>query len=399
MKEKHDNNKVNLQRRALLGSALKLGAVTAGGMALAGCGGESSSSSRNSSSNESMTEAALPSENYRIDVHCHHIPDFYRASMESNGVTTAGGIPLPDWNPQIAVNFMNLFGIQSQVVSISEPGVTYLSTAQERLDMAMQINDYTTNTLINSIEHPGRFGGFAVLPIGDADNSVDISNASTEASRAMNVLGMDGIGIYSNYDGVYLGDPVFEPLMATLNDLGAMVFVHPATPQEVPSRLALPSFLYEFPFDTTRAAVNLLYNGVFKNYPNIRWMLGHAGGAIPFLSYRTSLLTYSPPLTSALGLEQLAPEEVAESYANLFYDTALSPSSAAMKCLQEVTKPDHILFASDFPFAGPIYNPSITTDPQPLLSETFTNTQRIQVERDNALAQLPNLALRIHQSG
>ena len=345
-----------------------------------------------------MADNALPSGNYRIDVHCHHIPDFYRSSLDSYGVTTGGGIPFPDWNPQIAVSFMNLFGIQTQVVSISEPGVTYLPTSQERLDMAMQINDYTTDTLINSIEHPGRFGGFAVLPIGDADNSVDISNASAEATRAMNVLGMDGIGLYSNYGGVYLGDPVFEPLMQTLNDLGAMVFVHPVTPEQIPSRLVPPSFLYEFPFDTTRAAVNMLYNGVFKNYPNIRWLLAHAGGTLPFLSYRTSLLTYSPLSTMGLGLEQLSQEEVAESYSNLFYDTALSPSSAAMKCVKEVTSLDHILFASDFPFSGPIYIPSITTDPQPQLSETFTNSERIQVERNNALVQLPNLALRVQQS-
>ncbi len=383
------NSPQSISRRKLLSNALQLGAVSVGGSALAACG-ISSATANTSSSTGDQPDAVLPSGNFRVDVHCHHIPDFYRLSLATHGIVTAGGIPIPAWSPDMAVNFMNQFGIQTQVVSISEPGVTYLATPQERLDMAQQINNYTASTLINSPTYPGRFGGFAVLPLGDLNNPLDIANACTEAIRAINVLGMDGIGILSNYQGIYLGDPRLAPLMATLNTLGAMVFLHPVTPVK-PDNIVLPTFLFEFTFDTTRAAVNMLYNGVYRTYPNIRWLLAHAGGTLPFLSYRTSLFTLTPAAADALSLPVLNEVEVLGSYANLFYDTALSPAPSAMKSVREVTSLDHILFATDWPFSGPVFLATASGDPQPRLSQTFNNNERLKVERNNAFAQFPRI--------
>lgn len=329
---------------------------------------------------------------FRIDVHCHHIPDFYRTSLTEHGILTAGGIPLPPWSPLAATTFMDAYGIQAQVVSISEPGVTYLPTPDERLAMARQINDYTRDSLIATSDPllHGRFGGFAVLPLGDLSDPQDIANACAEAKRAVTVLGMDGVGLYSSYQGVYLGDPRLEPLMATLNTLGAMVFVHPVTPAAMPS-LGLPTFLFEFPFDTTRAATNLLYHGVFARYPGIRWLLAHAGGALPYLAYRISLLTLYPALAQNLGLN--GPDEQNAELAGLFYDTALSPAPSAMASARQVTNVSHIMFATDWPFSAPLF--VVPGDPAPQLSQTFTATERQQVDRSNALSQFPLLAQRI----
>lgn len=364
-------------RRDLLKKAFQVSAAAAAGSAL-------------------MPEAASAGlfgiGNFRIDVHCHHIPDFYRASMAAHGITTAGGVPIPPWSPELAVDFMNKYDIQTQVVSIYEPGVTYFPTASERVSLARQINDYTTYSLIGntSLTMKNRFGGFAVLPLGEDNTVSDIANASAEAIRAYDTLKMDGIGIFSNYGGVYLGDPLFEPLMATLNMLGAMVFLHPVTPNGYPN-LGLPTFLYEFPFDTTRAVTNMLYKGVFKRYPNIRWLLAHAGGAVPFLSYRTSLLTIYPVLAQNLGISALDNGNLA--YAKLFYDTALSPAPAAMKSVREVTSVSHIMFATDWPFSSQIF--VVPGDPAPQLSETFSSSERYLVERSNALVQFPRVAARL----
>ena len=378
-----------LDRRALLTGALQLGTASVGALALAGC--EATGAPLPADSEE--PEVTLPSGNFRVDVHCHHIPDFYRLSLATHGVLTAGGIPIPAWSPSLAVEFMNRYGIQTQVVSISEPGVAYLSTAEERLAMAMQLNDYTTQELINSSTSllAGRFGGFAVLPLGDLNDPADIVNACNEARRAIQVLGMDGVGIFSNYQGVYLGDPRLLPLMQVLNELEAMVFLHPVTPVK-PAAITLPSFLFEFTFDTTRAAVNMLYNGTYRKFPRIRWLLAHAGGTLPFLAYRTSLLTLSPALADNLGLEILDQVELFGSYRKLYYDTALSPAPSAMKSVREVTSLDHILFATDWPFSNLAFLLSVDGDPQPRLSETFTNAERILVERDNALDQFPRIA-------
>ncbi len=387
MKKEQHNVEVSMKRRELLKGALQLGTITAGASAITACDRSNPVADASGVPPDGTT---LPSGNFRVDVHCHHIPDFYRLSLAAHGVVTAGGIPIPPWSPDLAVNFMNQFGIQTQVVSISEPGVAYLPTPEERLAMAVQINNYTTSELINSSAYPGRFGGFAVLPIGDPNNPQDIINASNEAIRAVTQLGMDGIGLLSNYNGIYLGDPRLDPLMATLNALGVMVFVHPVTPVK-PDNIVLPTFLFEFTFDTTRAAVNMLYMGVYRLFPNIRWLLAHAGGTLPFLAYRTSLFTLTPAAADALGLPVLNDVEVFGSYADLFYDTALSPAPSAMKSVREVTSLEHVLFATDWPFSGPVFLATTSGDPQPRLSETFNNSERLAVERNNALAQFPRL--------
>lgn len=330
-------------------------------------------------------------DNFRIDVHCHHIPDFYRASLAENGITTAGGIPLPSWSPLEAVHFMNTHGIQVQVVSISEPGVYYLPSPDQRKQMAIRINDYTTEQLMNS-EHPvrkGRFGGFGVLPLRDTDNTVDVNNACREAERIVHHLRMDGVGLFSSYNGVYLGDEKLDPLMETLDELGAMVFVHPVTPDNIPD-LGLPTFLFEFPFDTTRAVVNMRYKRIFERFPKIRWLLAHAGGATPFIAERADSL-HLYPQTEAAGSVDLPNDQGA--YANLFYDTALSPDASAMGAVAETAPVSNIMFATDWPFAGPVF--LLPGDPAPRLKDTFTDLQLKQVLRNNALEQFPTIRERI----
>jgi predicted TIM-barrel fold metal-dependent hydrolase len=324
----------------------------------------------------------------RIDVHCHHIPDFYRQSLADHGITEAGGKKLPAWSPTQAVTFMNNFGIAAQVVSISEPGVTYLPTAEQRNAMARKINDYTYETLMTGA-NAKRFGGFAVLPLGDLNDPADIANAQAEATRAITVLGFDGVGLFSHYGGAYLGDKRLKPLMNTLNNLGAMVFLHPVTP--VMPDLGLPAFLFEFPFDTTRAAVNLSYTNTFTLYPRVRWLLAHAGGTLPFLAYRASLLQYVTPAMQNLGLGILDEQNL--DFGRLFYDTALSPAPSAMQSVREVAPISHIMFATDWPFSAEIF--TIPGDPAPQLPRTFNSTELPKVLRDNALAQFPRLKQRL----
>lgn len=287
---------------------------------------------------------------------------------------------------------MDEHAIQTQVVSISEPGVTYLPAPAERVAMARRINHYTRDTLITA-QDPllrDRFGGFAVLPLGDLSDPGDVTGACAGAVRALTVLRMDGVGLFSSYGGAYLGDPRLEPLMAVLDRLGSMVFVHPVTPAAMPD-LGLPTFLYEFPFDTTRAAVNMLYRGVYARYPDIRWLLAHAGGTLPFLAYRAGLLTLYPALAQNLGLRDLDDQKA--QLARLFYDTALSPAASAVASVHQVTSVRHIMFATDWPFSAPVF--LAPGDPAPQLSETFSAAERTLIERTNALAQFPRLAARL----
>lgn len=355
-------------RRHLLKSALSVGATaTLGGLA-------------------PLTVQAGPTP-FRIDVHAHLIPDFYRAALKAYDVPNDGGMAPPAWSPDKAVGFMDKFGIQAQVVSLSEPGLGFLPDAHSRVLMARQINDYIRQALLEAPAYSKlhrRFGGFASLPLGRADDPQEVTQASQEALRAINVLGLDGIGLYSNYQGIYLGDPRLDPLMRTLDQLGAMVFIHPVAPPAGPD-LSIPNFVLEFPFETTRAVTNMLYKGIYWRYPRIRWLLAHAGGTIPFLSYRSALL--------ALNLDPRR-----SSYARLFFDTALSAAPPAMAAVRQITEVSHVLLGTDFPYSQLTYALKLPGDPNAELNDTFNAPERQLVDRGNALAQLPRLARRLGTS-
>jgi predicted TIM-barrel fold metal-dependent hydrolase len=149
----------------------------------------------------------------------------------------------------------------------------------------------------------------------------------------------------------------------------------------------VPGFAAEFTFDTSRAALNLIWSGTAQRSPNVRFVFSHAGGTAPFLAWRWSLLDAHPTL------RERAPHGVMHYLSKFFYDTALSANSHALRSLQELVGPSQILFGSDFPFAPePITRLSI----EGLASYAgFDASARAAIERSNALALLPRLRARL----
>ncbi|MEU1999501.1 amidohydrolase family protein [Nocardia gamkensis] len=330
------------------------------------------------------TRQPAPSGTYRIDLHAHFLPPDYRAALLEHGHVTIGGYPTPDWSPEQALAFMDYYGIRAQALSVSDPGVSFLR-GKEAADMARYCNTYAAGLLR---DHPERFGAFAVLPMPDIPGSI------AEAAYALDELRLDGVVLLSAYDGVYLGDPRFEPLLIALNQRNAYVFVHPAAiAADAKPKLPLPDFLEEFTFDTTRAATLMMATGMTQRYPNIRFQLAHAGGTLPFLSHRISVAAQT--VIGELWPEDLPRPSLLDTQrqiGNFFYDTALSGSAAAMASVLAVGKRDHVVFGSDWPFSALTLPQSGTHDPAPGLSDIFDADQRMEVERINPLRQLPRLA-------
>lgn len=328
------------------------------------------------------SDESLPSSPYRIDMHAHVLPPQYRAALLSHGHLTIGGYPTPQWSLEAALDFMDRYGIAAQVLSVSDPGVDFLP-AREAADLARYCNNYVADLIR---KHPQRFGALAVLPMHD------LTAALAELDHALDQLHLDGVVLLSAYNGIYLGDPRFEPLMRALDARNAYVFVHPAAvPADAKPELPLPDFMMEFTFDTTRAAGLLIAGGTLARYPHIRFQLAHAGGTVPFLAHRLGIASHTPigalwpssaPRPSVL--------DVARHIGNFFYDTALSPAPAAMRSVLAVSRAEHIVFGSDWPFSALTFSGS--GDPQPELSETFDVDSRIRIERENALRELPRLA-------
>jgi predicted TIM-barrel fold metal-dependent hydrolase len=225
---------------------------------------------------------------------------------------------------------------------------------------------------------PQRFGAFAMLPLPDVDAAI------AELEYALDVVRLDGVILFSNYDGHYLGDDMFEALHAELNRRKAVVLVHPCTPLGLEmSHLRFPESMLEVCFETTRTAYSLILGGVMKRYPDIRFILAHAGGATPYLAGRASITAsllenahgLGPAIGDAAGVISSAFHGLKQAMPNLlryyvefkqnvlpegplyflkrfFYDTALSASPHVWGSLLTVAAPSQILFGSDYCFAG-----------------------------------------------
>ena len=324
----------------------------------------------------------------RIDLHAHHIPPVYRAALLEAGMVTIAGYPTPVWTPERAIAFMDGFGIKLQVLSLSDPGVSFLSGDRART-LARQVNEYTAELMR---DHPTRFGGFAVLPLPDIAASLD------ELAYALDVLRLDGVALLTSYGGENVALPSYDAIWAEINRRRAFVFMHPAalSADDKPS-YPLPDFLVEFTFETTRFCAIALNTGLTTRYPDLRIQLAHAGGAFPYLSYRVAVIQNGAANQMLRDPEPVTSVLPAAQQRGLYYDTALNPAPSAMRSILEISDVGHILFGSDWPFTEGLF--VVPGDPQPPLSETFDAHERHAIERANALAQLPSVARRLGARG
>ncbi|WP_055611573.1 amidohydrolase family protein [Streptomyces phaeochromogenes] len=309
----------------------------------------------------------------RIDVHQHIVPSFYRDRLVASGIAEAGGRALPDWSPEAALEVMDLLGTDTAIVSVSTPGTAFLTDPQEAADLARRLNDFSASL---AAEHPSRFGYFATLPMPDTAAS------ATEARRALDDLGADGVTLLANNQGVYLGadgQDGQDALWQTLNDRGAVVFVHPA---ELPAPAVenIPPFAADFLLDTTRAAYLLVRNGVVRRHPRIRFVLSHAGGFVPYASHRMA--------TAIAADTGRSPLDVLDDFRGFYYDTALSSSPAALPTLLAFARPGHVLFGSDWPFAPAIAGQYFVNGLESGVDPAVLRA----VNRTNAEALFPRLA-------
>lgn len=310
--------------------------------------------------------------NGRIDVHHHLIPPAFVHAMDRKGIREVAGAPLPGWSPEASLSVMDTWGTQTALLSLSAPGV-YFGNIPEACALARECNEYTAGVVQ---QNPGRFGFFAVLPMPLTEQACE------EAIYALDVLKADGIVLLGSTQGTFLGDPRLDELMAELNRRRTVVFVHPNLHASSSTLgLDMPGFLMEFLCDTTRAAVNLVLTGTIERYPDIKWILAHAGGFLPYIAWRLSLANMMAPYNTT------APQGVLSYIKRFYFDTALSPSPYALAALSALVEPSHILFGSDFPFA-----PAVATGLQVnMLSsyEHFDDTLKYGVNRGHALSLFP----------
>jgi len=320
----------------------------------------------------------------RIDVHQHLLPPSYVQWLRKHGIAHAGGRDLPDWSAEAALALMDQIGTATAILSVSTPGTGPAADTAEAVRVARDINDFSAELVKDS---PDRFGFFATLTLPH------LEDALTETARALEDLGADGVILLANTNGTYLGQPEHEELFAELNRRSAVVFIHPA---ELPGPAVpgIPPFAADFLLDTTRAAFLLVRNGIRARYPNIKFILSHAGGFVPYSSYRMALQIFGESVQQSQDLKQMpgdvagrSLDDVLADFSGFYFDIALSGSPAALPSLLAFADPGHVLFGSDFPFAPPVAVQYFTAT-----GDAYRDADHAAINRDNATALFPRLA-------
>ena len=302
----------------------------------------------------------------RIDTHTHVLPAPYVEALPPQLAATHRPLPVEDLDAM-----MRRYAIDAAVVSAGPPGAFFGDPGQAR-ELACILNEELA-AIVRSA--PQRFAALASLPLPDQGAALD------ELRHALDVLQLDGVMLTTHVAGTYLGDAALEPLMAELDRRGAYVFVHPTFPPNGQPLPQHPIWLYEFPFETTRAMANLIYSGAFERYPGIRWQFAHLGGVTPFIAHRLASLAEREP-DQASG----APAGALAYLARQYYDTGLSNHQVGVEATAEVAPFEHIVFGTDWPYLALPDSDDIA----PGLS-FLGEAPRAQLEGEHARALVPRL--------
>ena len=306
-----------------------------------------------------------------VDVHYHFVPPAY---VQGAGNELASGLAYPpykNWTVQSALEQMDANGVGTAVLSISTPGVWFGDNAQGRR-LARICNDYAAQM---RHDHPGRFGLFAAVPLPDTEGSL------AEIAYAFDTLKAEGIGLLTSYKERYVGDDSFFPVLEELNRRHATVFLHPNDPMCCGQiKDFVPSAMIEYPTDTTRAFLSLLYNGALTKFPDINWIVCHSGGTIPMLMGRFMALGRAPAESKRVPVETIP-----AAVRRLYFDTANGFTKPAMAAMMAVADPTHIMFGTDYPYVP------VGANEGGLLQLGLAPEQLQAIFRDNALRLMPGL--------
>ena len=269
-----------------------------------------------------------------IDVHSHVITPEFVSALEIEGRVMDEGFPLPKYDMENHLKWMDEAGVQTSVLTLAAPQPTSAQTVRQTNEAAARIKK----------EHPGRFLFCAALPLPD------VSKAIEEAKYALDVLKADGIKLATNLQGQYLGAPELDTLFSFLNERKAVVILHPHRPEPVNKQVMqqTPLAMQEYLSETTRAVSNMISRNVLARYNDIKVVVPHCGAYLPLAIPRMKSLT---PVMQANKM--VGEIDYEANLRTLYYDLAGAHSPEAIRMLLTITTPDHLLYGSDYPYVTP----------------------------------------------
>jgi 6-methylsalicylate decarboxylase len=310
---------------------------------------------------------------HRVDFHHHFLPPRH---VEQITAQRESGRP-PQWTPDMSLEEMDRNGVATAIVSLVQPGI-WRGEVEASRRLARECNEFGAAM---AKDHPGRFGLFAAIPLPDTDGSL------REIEYALDVVKADGIGLMTQFDGKYLGDPAFTPVMEELNRRKAIVYIHPTQPACCMGLVpGVTVSTIEYATDSSRTLASLLFSGTAARFPDIRFLFSHGGGTVPFLLGRFE----------RLAEERKAPwmpNGAAPQLRKFHYEIAQAHHAGALAALLKMVPISQVLFGSDYPllFGSDYPLRPVSEAVSGVAAYTFTAAERRAIEHDNAVRLLPRL--------
>jgi aminocarboxymuconate-semialdehyde decarboxylase len=267
---------------------------------------------------------------------------------------------------------MDRVGIDVEVVSLSTPNV-FFTDAKHQPEVAVMINDSYAELIA---QHPKRFKGFASIPMDAPDAALN------ELHRAIDTLKLNGVVLLSNIGGKPLTAPEYRPFFEEANRMELCIFLHPMLPANSDAfREYVLGPIIGFPFDTSLAVARMCYDGMFEELSNIRWIIGHLGGAIPYLMERMDN-GFRDFADCRVKIDQLPSVYLKQ----LYYDT-VSFSPYTLKMVRDMVGADHMVMGSDYPHLLGSIDRAVTSIEQ----LEITANEKDQIFSKTALSILNNI--------
>ncbi|HET6233537.1 MAG TPA: amidohydrolase family protein [Acetobacteraceae bacterium] len=303
-----------------------------------------------------------------IDVHHHLVAPTWLDALKSARLDTP---PMRDWTPQHSIDDLDQAGVATAILSPTTPQVSFLPR-DAAVRITRESNDYARRL---TIDHPGRFGMFAMLPMPHVDESLK------EIEYALDALKANGIGMMTSYSDKWLGYPEFAPVFDELNRRKATVYTHPTGANCCVNLVqGVPEQTVEYGTDTTRTIASLIFSGASQRYKDINFIFSHGGGVLTAVAERFEIQMVNTLPYKGKFTREIVDHELRRFY----YDTAQIANAVTLDALAKLVPTSQIVFGTDYPYRT-------AAEHVAGLAKAFRGPTLGAIERDNALRILPDL--------
>jgi aminocarboxymuconate-semialdehyde decarboxylase len=234
---------------------------------------------------------------------------------------------------------MDAMGVDVQVLSSSlVHQVTYWAEPRESLRLERMVNDRIAAV---TAANPARLIGLGGVPLAAPALAV------AELARCMGELRLAGVGISTTAGDMEIGDARLRPFWAKAEELGAVVYIHPAgNTGERFARWYLWNSIGQA-YEEAMAIASLMYEGILDAFPALKICISHGGGYMPYYMGRIARNYVEKPATRVNMRKSPA-----EYMRMLWFDSCVYETEVLEALVRRVGA-DRVVLGSDYPVGEP----------------------------------------------